>query len=537
MQKQSIFVWILVVFVVIVAAVLFICKGCLISEKTGDSKAVLETFSAKNSEALLQKKPLPIDVVIPEGAGHIVESYKANVPEETQKVVVHIQDIHTNYEAQMNLCKIITSLIKQNQLKLIMVEGGWGNVSLSYLRSYADKDRRLEVAEEYLREGKISGEEYLDITSDYDIILEGVEEEALYRQNLEEFFKIEEFRHKANEELTVLKDAVSKIKKKSYPPKLIELEKAKESYDKEELSLAEYYRKIDYFAKKSDIVLSEYQNFRAFIAITEAEKNIDFAEVEKERSRLIEKISKKLTKQDLAELVTKSLEFKLNKYTPAEYHNYLLAQAQGVSEPMEEYPQLNKYVVYVTSHESIDTAKLFEEAEELFNIVGDKLVLNPRQKELKAISRSIDVLDNFLNLKLIPRDFEYYKEHKDTFITANWINFLNSEIERLKVKSSNTVPACTIDTNLATLVMFYDIANKRDNIFIDNTIRLMDDNLAKISVLISGGFHTPALTEKFKERDISYIVVAPHTTEETDPELYRYILKYKAGKAEEETEQ
>ncbi|MFH1645791.1 MAG: hypothetical protein ABIB11_05145 [Candidatus Omnitrophota bacterium] len=532
MQKRNIFVWILVVLVASVSLV-FICRGCLKSQKAGDDEAVLGGFSAENSEALLQKKPLPIDVVIPEGAGHIVESYKADVPEEIQKVVVHIQDIHTNYEAQMNLCKIIEALIKQNQLKLVMVEGGWGNVSLSYLRAYADKERRLEVAEEYLREGKISGEEYLDITSDYEILLEGIEEEVLYRQNLDAFFKIEEFRHKAGKELNLLKDVVSSIKKKSYPPKLVELEKAKDKYDKEESSLADYYRKIDYYANKVSILLTDYSNFCDFIKITEAEKEIDFAEVEKERSRLIEKISKKLAKQDLAELVTKSLEFKLNKYTPAEYHNYLLAQAQKVSEPLEEYPQLNKYVAYVSSHESIDTVKLFEEAEELFNLVGDELLSNPRQKSLKDISRSVDVLDNFLNLKLVPKDFEYYKEHKDNFITANWIDFLNGEKERLKVRGVKAVPAITVDANLSTLVMFYDIANKRDNVFVDNTIKLMDENFAKVSVLIAGGFHTPALTEKFKEHDISYIVVAPHTTEETDPDLYRYILKYKAGKVEE----
>ena len=516
----------------LVAIIVFLPIRVSLREKLLNKTAhpKLPSVTASQTEILSSKKSLPLNMVIPEGAGHVVEGYTAQ--EKDAKVIIHIQDIHTNYEAQKNLSKMLESLIKENKLKLIMVEGGWGNVSLSYLRTYADKDRRLEVAEEYLKEGKVSGEEYLDIISEHDMILEGLEEETLYKANLDTFFAIEQFRLKASEELVSIGDIVERLKKKLYPPQLIALEKAREDYEAEKISLAEYYKQIDAFAERTKNSLNAYPHFRKFIEVVESEKSIKFPTVEKERTTLIEKLSKRLSKADLTALVTQSLEFRLNKLTPSEYHNYLLEEAATVGLDIKDYPNLEKYVAYIKAHEQIDTANLFDEADELSQKIEAALTENNEQKRVSEISRAIVVLDNFLNLKLVPKNFTYYKAHKGDFITASWIEFLQQLAKKQKVRITSLKPAYTADKNLSTLVRFYDIANDRDDAFVMNSIRLMNEYDEKIAVLIAGGFHTPSLKQKLKESSLSYIVIAPHTTQQTDPEQYRYILKYKSGKEE-----
>jgi len=494
------------------------------------SYPALPSVSASQTEILSSAKSLPLNIVIPEGAGHVVEGYTAQ--NKDAKTIIHIQDIHTNYEAQKNLSRMLEALIKENKLKLIMVEGGWGNVSLSYLRTYADKDRRLEVAEEYLKEGKVSGEEYLDIISEYDMVLEGLEEEALYKANLDTFFEIEQFRLKASEELVSISDTVERLKKKLYPPKLLELEQAREDYGAEKISLAEYYQQIDALAEQADISLDSSFHFKRFIEVVESEKNIKFPTVEKERTRLIEKLSKKLSKAKLTALVTQSLEFRLNKLTPSEYHNYLIEEAEVAGLDIKDYSNLEKYVAYIKAHEQIDTASLFDEADELSQKIEEALIKSKEQKRLTEISRALGVLDNFLNLKLVPKDFKYYKQHRNDFITVGWIEFLQSLAKKHNTRITSLKPAYTADKNLVTLVQFYDIANDRDDAFVMNSIRLMNEYDENIAVLIAGGFHTPSLKQKLKESGLSYIVVAPHTTQTTDPEQYRYILKYKSGKEE-----
>jgi len=532
-RGNAIFAIVVVIFLLAACAIAGIFYFKTLSKKPSAEQAgqpALPTVAPAEAERLSNKKNLPLEIVVPEGAGHIVEGFTADG--DSKKVVIHIQDIHTNYEAQKNLSKMLEALVRDKDLKLIMVEGGWGNVNLSYLRTYATRERRIEVAEEYLKAGKISGEEYLDIVSDYDIVLEGVEEEALYKQNLDAFFEIEKFRQKGADELERLKSSIRALKKKIYPKQLLELEKAEQDYEEEEVSLADYYKQIDKYAKKTRQDLANSPNFRDFMRVIETEKEIKFPAVEKERTKLIERISKKLPKQKLTALVTKSLEFRLNKLTPGEYHTYLIKVATEAGEEMEEYPNLEKYVLYIKSHEDVDTARLFDEAEKILKKTKEGLTANVHQKRLNEISTAVKVLDNFLHLKLVPNDFDYYKEHKNTFLTTGWIDFLNQQMEKAKVRKARAVPANTIDKNLATLVRFYDIANRRDEVFVKNAISLMDEKGLDLAVLIAGGFHTPPLTQKFRDKNLSYIVVAPHTSQPTDPELYRYILKYKAGAEE-----
>jgi hypothetical protein len=523
--------------IIILIGVVVLLLGLYIVRNSGESKqgtakqkpvvALDVSFSA---QSIASTKDMPIPVNIPEGAGHMVEGYTA--PGEGAKVIIHIQDIHTNYEAQKNLSRILEALIKENKLQLIMVEGGWGDVSLSYLRSYADTQRRQDVAEEYLREGKISGEEYLDIVSSYDIKLEGIEDETLYKANLDTFFEIETFRHDASKELHSLKIVIDQLKQKIFSPQLVELEKTKNDYDNEQITLADYYRYLYTMAQRTRQNIGAYPNFAGFMDVVESERAIQFPAVEKERTALIEKLSKALSKQDLTTLVTKSLEFRLNKMTPLQYHDYLMATASKAGEQTSRYTNLEKYIQYIRAHEAIDTVRLFEEADDMLRAVEDSLIKDAQQRQLYGISRSAQVLDNFLNIKLMPNDFKYYKDNRNVFITAGWIDFLSQQAERNKLRTTGIKPAYTLDKHLATLVRFYDLANERDDAFVQNAIRLMNEHDVTVAVLIAGGFHTPNLKQKFRECGLSYIVAAPHTTQQTDPEQYRYILKYKSGREE-----
>jgi hypothetical protein len=524
-----------------IVIILLVCIGYIVINKLVIGQAFVQRDFQNNlpeaglepiSQHVAESKDTPIPITVPEGTGHVVEGYTAGAAGGKARVIIHIQDIHTNYEAQKNLSRMLEAMIKNNNLRLIMVEGGWGNVNLSYLRAYADLQRRSEVAEEYLKQGKISGEEYLDIISDYDILIEGIEQESLYKANLDVFFEIEQFRQEAAIALEALKKIIDALKHKIYSAQLLEMEKTKQAYDNEKITLADYYLYLALAAKKEHIDINAYPSLKAFMGIIEAEKNISFPAVEKERSLLIEKLSKILSKQDLAELVTKSLEFRLNKLTPAQYHDYLLVTAKSAGESCQKYKNLMKYLEYIKSHESINTARLFEEADALLYLLESRLTKNDRQRRLYHISTSARVLDNFLQLKLVPSDFKYYKQNRNMFLTANWVDFLNEQAAYYKLNVPRAVPAVILDKNLATLVRFYDLANERDDAFISNALMLMERESADIAVLIAGGFHTPNLKQKFKENNISFIVAAPQTTQQTDPEQYRYILKYKSGKEE-----
>ena len=68
------------------------------------------------------------NIYIPQEYGRITEVYQATPGkgEETRPLVVHIQDLHTNPEAELNLASILEILVKDYNLGLVCSEGADG---------------------------------------------------------------------------------------------------------------------------------------------------------------------------------------------------------------------------------------------------------------------------------------------------------------------------------------------------------------------------------------------------------------------------
>jgi HEAT repeat protein len=77
---------------------------------------------------------------------------------------------------------------------------------------------------------------------------------------------------------------------------------------------------------------------------------------------------------------------------------------------------------------------------------------------------------------------------------------------------------------------FYNLTLKRDQAFINNMLQVLnrrgDRPVAptESAVLITGGYHTPNLKKLLKERGISYVVLTPTITHETNTKRYEQIL-------------
>src|SRR3989338_9127747 len=161
----------------------------------------------------IEQTPLTLDNLrIPTEHGTLKETHTAHEP-----IIIHIQDAHANYEAQKHLAGILDYLIRAHGVALVLVEGGSRNDSLSYMRTYAPLEKRKQVAEEFLQSGKISCENYLDLTTDYNFTVYGIEKPELYDQNMEAFFSVEQVQAKALGAMTGFRAAVEALKQLSYP--------------------------------------------------------------------------------------------------------------------------------------------------------------------------------------------------------------------------------------------------------------------------------------------------------------------------------
>ncbi len=462
---------------------------------------------------------------IPPQYGTIKETFEAQgTSQNASRTIIHIQDAHCNYEAQKNMAGVLEYLVKEDGLKLIMVEGGSGDVNLSFLRNYADEKARLEVADKYLKEGKISGEEYLDIVSDYPLELYGIDDDALYDAHLASFNQIDAFKDAGLRDLEGLSRIVENLKPFIYSEELRRLEDKKKRYDDKAAPLAEYCQYLKGMAQNKGLNLQDYPHISAFSETARLEKEIDFQQAESERNAFIKELAGLLDENSVQELIKKSQDFKAKSINPQEYYSFLKASAEGKLDLEKNYPALASYITYINISKDINAPTLIKEITGLEAKIKEACFSNAEERKLDEISQALAILKRILNLELTPEDYAYFKANKANFLTASWIGFLTESCQKYNL-SNEPSASQVVDANLEQLDGFYQLGLAREKAFIDNLVNKMNESGENLGVLITGGFHTPGVTQALKDKGYSYIVVAPVITQKSDPNIYFSVLR------------
>ena len=143
-------------------------------------------------------------IYIPDLLGRVTEVYdgRGTIDEgrktiDEERLVVLIQDLHTNPEAQLNLAGILELLIKDYKLDLVCSEGADGVVDTSSVSSFPDYEVREKIAQLFVHSGELTGEEYLSITKYPDLPIWGIEDRNIYFENIIQFNKIMKFSPKS----------------------------------------------------------------------------------------------------------------------------------------------------------------------------------------------------------------------------------------------------------------------------------------------------------------------------------------------------
>jgi len=472
------------------------------------------------------------DFQIPSKFGTIKEVFEAPNTQQSQPAIIQIQDAHCNYEAQKNLAQILDYLVKENKLRLIMVEGGSGDVSLSFLRNFADKNAREEIADKYLRNGKISGEEYLDIVSDYNLELYGIEDPALYDANLDSFLNIEGYKEQGLKDTYSLKAVVEALKPHMFNWQLLQLDANKGQFEKKILSLAEYCAYLMEVAGQKGVPVDPYKQIAGFQESLSLEKTIDFKQAESQRSAFIKDLAQKLQDGAVKELIAKTQDFKDKKISAQEFYDYLRAASQDKLDLKTTYPHFDAYIRYVSMGKSIDAEALIKEISDFEARIRQVLFVNNDERRLSDISGTLDTLERFLKLDLIPSEYEKMQAEPSKYVTAAWINFLTDSCRRYQLALRPT-SSQVIDENFDKLDSFYRVGIDREQAFMRNIKKEISRAGENIVVVITGGFHTSGLSKLFKEDGYSYAVVTPAISKKADPAIYYSVLRGDVGEIED----
>ncbi|MBU1862048.1 MAG: hypothetical protein KKH94_00060, partial [Candidatus Omnitrophica bacterium] len=461
-----------------------------------------------------------LSIKVPEKYGKVKERYKGT----GTKTVIHIQDAHTSLEAQKNIAEILAHL---NQTEddsvrpvnagkaplLVGIEGAKGAFDTEALRRFPLQSAKEKVGEYFLRKGRLNGSEYQALVSHTPIDLYGIEDEKLYLKNYDDFIATTQQRDELLGQIDSIENALNELKRYLYADAVRQLDEAIIQYNHGTITFPEYCNVLIRHAAEVNVDFYDYINFSTLAETAAIEAKIDFEAVDKERDALCAALINVFNQEEKESFNAFVEQFFNKELSEKEFYQHLIFCADKHTISLQSSLNLQRYSEYLKLYARLDITRLILECRDIESVVFQKLARNDDEYMLITLSRNINLMRSFTELKAVNEDVEYFRAHRDDFKVARFVSFITRVAQEKNVSLELDKEAAVLIDELMPLVdRFYETAEARNSALINNLLAQMktDDATGEVAALVAGGYHTKGLTEELKKRDISYLVVTPH---------------------------
>lgn len=466
-------------------------------------------------------------LVIPQELGHVSHIQPAAHLTRTTKTLILIQDAHVNYEAQQHLAGILDRLAAEYGIRLVLVEGGYGDLSLSSLRGLGGPAARKRVADRYLQSGLISGEEYLQLVSDRDLQLWGVEDPALYDQAMALFLETEQIQQAAGQPLERLRRLIEQVRAQIPNEPLRAFEARRTAFEREELAFSAYLTGLAAEAERVDVALAQYPTLQRMLTVIQLEQSIEQEQLEREQRDVLEEIRRRADQAAVAKLLEAGRAIKAGTGTPEAFYQLLGSLMDQLHLAGDRVPQLSAYIRYVSLKEQAPSDRVLTELHALQEAVKQRLLTSPEEAGLIAMAEGVASYEELLHLRWSPEGYRAYQAHQDEWRVSRWLPVLQGVAARLQVPWTWEGDAEALDRQLQRPVRFYEASAARDEAIVQRTLEKLNAEGVSAAALIVGGFHTDQLRRLLAARGIQLAVVTPWVGKDTEDDRYRTVLKAK----------
>ncbi|MGH7197757.1 MAG: hypothetical protein ACREH5_03350, partial [Candidatus Omnitrophota bacterium] len=451
----------------------------------------------------------------------------------TGDVIINIQDAHSKLGAQESITKILDNLVKNYDLSLIALEGASDKVDTSLVSTFPVEEAKKTAGRYLLKEGHISASEFYSMITEKPVSLYGVEDPELYKENLAAFKDLIEKKQAIRQELRGLKKAVGELESRIYSADLLELSKNRLLQKNGDIRFSEYWDYFSKMAKRHGVDYEKYPNLKKLAATMDLEGEIDFRKANTERDALINELGKKLPKSELEKLVLQALQYKQNKMTPGAFHYYLAQIAQGIELDPLAYKNIILYSQYVVHYESIDLIAIFDEVEGFENGLKEKMFQNGDERLLSNLAHCVSIFSQLLDTSLTSKDHKFYLANADACEIRGLRSAMRTLGEKYKVSHEAAVDFDKLEAAVPSARKFYELAEKRNRVMLENTMRRMRQEKTRVAALVTGGFHSEGIAELMDQEKLSYLVVMPKFDDQSPDRPYIAILTQKPKEYEE----
>ena len=371
--------------------------------------------------------------------GTITQSFQGS-----DRLVVHVQDLHCNYEVQNNIARMIDVLAGEHGLELVGIEGASLPVNATILSTFPVEEVKKETAHYLVKQGKLTGAEMYAGIGQHRIRLEGIESADLYAHNRTTVMKF--LNYESQGYIFDLRETLDELKRDIYNPVLTALDKKKQAFREGDLSLLKYSVYLYSFARQSREDLSLYPNLRAYVS------------------------KRKAMFSDL-----------------------------------------------------VDSDGLFNELDRLDQSLRARLYTSAEQEKLDLLSHRLDIMEKLVNISASPQDLAEYRAAPEGFRVQKFLDFIarHDELEEFILDAE----VYKLDEYLGEVRNFYQVADDRSRAFVENIMARMQKHRTKVSMLVTGGYHTDMVLEELKQKGVSYVCIKPRLSRQDIVNPYFALLR------------
>lgn len=443
---------------------------------------------------------------MPQDIGYVQDTYIGT----SERVVVYIQDAHCDYYAQKAVSRIVKHLKLKYGVSLLCLEGGAGEYDLSPFTDIREEELRAKVGDFFMAQGMMTGAEYAASMAPGSYALWGVEDVELYKRNLKVYRDSVKYRAEVGIYLAKLSEIMGELKKGVYSEDLYQLDLKYTEFKDKKLPFKDYLEYMMGVARANLVPLKELMNVYLLKQVLDAEEKIDFRAANTERDKFIADLQGKMSRNQAEELARETLRFRLGETTQKEYYNYLLTEGKKVGIETPAYPSFKDYIVYISIYSSIDKSVLAKELSKLEDTLREALCAGDgKQAKLLSLSKNFTLVNKAFEIQLTKPDFDYYRENASSFKTEELVDFIRKEAPAAKVRAVIPEDKVGFDDRVKEIAEFYDLSFERDDIFLANVKKEMDETGYRTALLLTGGFHTDNLAGLMRKEGYSYVTILP----------------------------
>ncbi|MBI4395947.1 MAG: hypothetical protein HY548_02555, partial [Elusimicrobia bacterium] len=417
-------------------------------------------------------------------------------------LVLILEDAHHNEEAQRNIAGIIEALNNKADAPLLVgIEGSHGPLHFAPYRAFPDKQATRDIAESFMKQGLMTGPEYVGMTSPKLPLFWGVEDPALYRRNVQAYRAAAAAQETVRRKLAALKTRQETLKNRYFNPLLKDLDARRIAHTAQRLNTTDYIASL---ARSSTATIGP--SLQRFLQARQLEKTLDFARVEEERKGLTRALRKAIPAARLQELFRIGLACKDQQVGYRAFQEHLQNLCREYAVPLARWPAMNDYGRYVLLAESLDAHGLFQDIEELEKAQENELAKTPEEKNLLALSKDLELAEKLLDFALIPRERTQFNDRR---------RHVHRIPGRLAALEGQGTSSDAWEMDLAPFEQFDEWVAARDRPLAEKLRAQMRPQPGRknVAVLVAGGFHSEGVARLLNDDNVACAVLSPRIGE------------------------